>query len=232
MGSGGASGIKYVGGYTDIVDDSDDTVISFGGNLTGGISSSAQEGDLVLVYFGYSITQGSAYPLASITDYTEYVNISSTDFFISTLIVGYKFMGATPDSSLTINGGGGTICSGAVGVQVWRDVDSVTPFDVTRTTNTQSSTVEPNPPSITPITDGAYVVAGGHGAHSEGNQTFSSSDLDGFITQGQTVLTDSTIGLGYKKWVSGSFNPAKFTFSGTDSTSCSNCSTTLALRPA
>jgi hypothetical protein len=136
----------------------------------------------------------------------------------------------------TITLTGGSLSSsdaGAVAVQVWRGVDAVTPLDVTSTTATTTNSVLCDPPAITPITNGAIIISGGAGAHNEGaDGTFSSSDLTDFRTVGSNDTNDVTIGLGYKIWTSGEFDPAQFTFSEADSTSFSSASVTLALRPA
>lgn len=224
--------IAYVGGYAQtLIGTTSDVVVTFGGNLTGGVSNSASEGDLVIVYFGTGSVVEQAISISGYTQLTKlYVDASLYD---TNLLVAYKFMGSTPDTSITLLGGTfDTRDAGAVCIQVWRNVNLTTPFDVTTTTDTNSSTVLCDPPSITPVTSGSYIVSGGAGAHSRGIPVFTSSDLSGFISVGSNDTRDVAIGLGYKEWVSGSFDPSQFTFGGLDSTSNSNASVTIALRPA
>lgn len=223
--------IEYVGGYTTgFVGQTTDITITFGGNLTGGLAASASAGDLVVVYFGTGSTVDRD---LVVSGYTEVAEIYANDTVDTNLVVAYKFMGPVPDTTFVLTGGTlDTLDAGAVAVQVWRNVNPTTPMDVTGTTATGTNSVLCNPPAITPTTAGAYIVAGGAGGHNAGAQTFSSSDLDGFISSGGNATNDATIGLGYKKWTTGSFNPAAFTFSGTSSTSYSWAAVTLALRPA
>lgn len=222
--------ITYVGGYTEaFVGQTSDYTVTFGGNLTGGVASSASAGDLVIVYFGTgSIVNNDLV----VNEYKEIAELYADDTNDTSLVVAYKFMGSTPDTTFTLTGGtqGGTD-AGAVAVQVWRNVD-VLPFDVVATTATGTNSVLCNPPAITPLTAGSYIVSGGAGGHLRGAQTYSSSDLTNFISSGENDTYDVTIGLGYKEWTSGEFNPAEFSFSGVNSSNYSWAAVTLALRPA
>ena len=226
-----SANITYVGGYTTaFVGTTSSIVITFGGNLTGGLASSASAGDLVVVYFGVSAS--GAVPLV-IAGYTEVASLSASDTYDANLLVEYKFMGVTPDTTFTLIGGTDSENNGgAVVVQVWRGVDTVLPFDVTRTTDTGNNSVLCAPPAITPVTQGSVIVSGGAGAHNTGTQTYSSSDLSGFLSSGANDSNDVTIGAGYFYWTAGVFNPAEFTFSAADSVSFSWAAVTLALQPA
>lgn len=226
------SGIKYVGGYTlGFLGQTTDITVNFNGNLVGGGGISAIPGDLVIIYFG---TASSADRNLTISGYTELVELFSSDDIDTNLVVAYKFMGSTPDSSFILTGGTQSIDDGGVvAVQVWRNVNSTTPFDVAHVTAIGSNTVLCTPPAITPISAGSYIISGGVGSHSRGVRTYSSLDLNGFISIGSgNDVYDATVGLGYKQWISGSFNPAQFTFSEDDQLTSSWASVTLALRPA
>jgi hypothetical protein len=119
--------------------------------------------------------------------------------------------------------------AGGVYVSVWRDVDTT----VTQRGffNTSIVGVRPNPPPTTPDAAGAYIVAAGAGAHTDGVDTFSSSNLDDFRSAGANDNNDVTIGGGYEQWSSGQFDPAQFTFSGTDNANFSNASCTISFVP-
>jgi hypothetical protein len=224
------SGIQYVGGYVEGFAGTTSNITITLTSLTGGLASSPAAGDIVIVYFG---TSSTADRNLVVSGYTEVVELYSNDLIDTNLVVAYKFMGVTPDTSFTLTGGTlSTADAGAVAVQVWRNVNVGTPLDVTQTTSTITDSVLANPPAITPITSGAVVVAGGAGAHSDGTQTFSSSNLTGFISVGAVDNFDVTIGLGYHVWTSGAFDPAAFTFSGDDDSFFSSAAVTLALRPA
>ena len=234
---GAPAGIQYVGGYVQGFAGTAGNITITLTSLTGGLASSPSTDDLVIVYFG----AGSVADINLIVSgYTEIVELYSNDTFDTNLVVAQKFMGATPDTSFTLTPASGNTSptgtldnAGAVAVQVWRGVDSVTPFDVTQTTDSEQATVLCDPPPITPITSGAIIVSGGAGAHIRGSLgTYSSSDLTAFLSAAGNDVNDATIGLGYHVWTSGSFDPAAFTFSGSDSTSFSWAAVTLALRPA
>lgn len=225
-----SSKIQFVGGYaTSFVGTTSTTVITFGGNLTGGLAASASAGDIVVVYFGVG---SDADEVLNISGYTEIAQLAPVDTYIANLSVGYKFMGVTPDTTFSLIGGtGATRNAGAVVVQVWRGVDTVLPLGVNSTTATGISSALCNPPAITPTAQGSIIVSGGAAAHIDGAQTFSSSDLSGFLSVGGIDDFDVTIGAGYVGWVSGSFNPAAFTFSGTSASTNSWAAVTLALQP-
>jgi hypothetical protein len=225
------SPIQYVGGHAEGFVGTTSNVTIFIDDLLGGLASAPAAGDLVIVYFGTGSTVDRN---LVVSGYTEVVELYSSDTHNTNLAVAYKFMGGTPDSSFVLTGG--TLSAddgGAVAVQVWRGVDSTTPLDVTRTTATGSNSVLCNPPAITPTTSGAIIVSGGAGAsNAAAIGLFSSSDLTDFISETGRDTKDVTIGLGYKVWTSGSFDPAAFTFSTSDSTNNSWAAVTLALRPA
>ena len=222
-----AAAIEYVGGYTQGFSGTTSNVtITFGGNLTGGIASSASEGDIVIVYFGTGSTSDQNLVVAG---YTEIQELYSNDTFDTNLVVAYKQMGATPDTTFVLTGGTlSTLDAGAVVVQVWRNVD---PDLILATTATGNNSVLCDPPAVTPTIAGSYIVAGGAGGHSRGTFTYSSSDLTAFRSVGANDSNDVTVGVGYHEWASGAFNPAAFTFGSTNSTDFSWAAVTLVLRP-
>lgn len=70
--------------------------------------------------------------------------------------IHYKWMGTTPDTSVTMQGTNRSTCDSAIAYAL-RGVDLATPFDVaTVSTAGQSS---PNPAAITTVTNGAMVIA-------------------------------------------------------------------------
>lgn len=227
--------IEYVGGRTlGFAGTTSNVNVSLSGTLSGGLASSPSVGDLVIVYFGTGSTADRDLVIGSFFfPYTEVTELYADSTFDTNLVVAYRRLTSFDTNFVTLTGGTlSTNDAGAVAIQVWRGVDAGDPFDVTATTATTTNTVLCNPPAITPASDGAIIVSGGAGAHNDGTDTFSSSDLTDFLTVGSNDTNDVTIGLGYKVWTSGAFDPAQFTFSGTDSTSFSSASVTLALRPA
>lgn len=229
-GNQGSVPIEYVGGYVQgFVGSSSNINISLT-SLTGGLASAPAAGDFVLVYFGNG--DGGLASL-TISTYSQIALLNASDTNDTNLVVGYKFMGATPDTTVTFTGGtASSENAGAVYISVWRNVDTTSPLDVTSTTATGSNSVLCNPPAITPVTAGSYIVSGGSGGHAAGTRTYSSSNLTDFLSAGANDVYDVTIGGGYNVWTSGSFDPAQFTFSTSDSTAYSWAAVTVALRPA
>lgn len=212
---------QFVGGKTAELGDNDppDAIALTG--LSGGTDSSPSEGDLVIVAFccAGTVDMNLAIDTAGYTDVAELYANGTRD---ANLLVGYKFMGASPDASVTVSGGEAN--RGAVAaIHVWRSVDSGTPLDVSATTATGTGTGQPNPPSITPISTGAVVIAVGGGSGPSGMEAnFTQSELSNFITESEgnndvagNVVT-ATVGMGSFAWSSGAFNPAAWTGGSTD----------------
>jgi hypothetical protein len=227
----GPATIEYVGGRTQGgAGTTGNITISLNGTLTGGLSSSPQDGDIVIVAIEMCGTTNKSYRIST---YTQIADLYANDTEDSNLQVGYKFMSATPDTSVTITGGtGSTADAYAAIVHVWRGVDSTTPLDVTPTTASLTNTGIPNPPAITPTSTGAMIVVAAGTAHTGGIDTFGATYLDNFLTVGANDSNDATAGMGNIAWTSGSYDPAAWTFSQTNSTAFSTNSVTMALRPA
>lgn len=225
--------IQYVGGTTAQITGSTSTTTSISLTaLTGGMDTQPREGDVVIVYYGTGSTVDRAIGVTT-AGYTEIVELYSNDNLDTNLSVSYKAMSSTPDTSVVVSGTGNNADSGSVVIKVFRNVDLGNILDVTSTTATGIDSVLCNPPAITPVTVGAVIVSGGSGAHTQGVQTFSSSDLVNFSSVGgPDNTTDSTTGMGFYNWISGAVDPAAFTFSTTNSVNFSWAAVTLALRPA
>lgn len=224
-----ASIITYVGGYTFSFAGTTSTTSVSLTSLTGGAGSAPITGDLVIVYYGVGSTANRT---LSATDYIQVAEITRSGGYDANLYVGYKFMGPTPDTTLTLSSTGSVDDAGVCAISVWRNVDLIIEQDTTATTATSALTTRPNPPAITPVTTGTVIVSGGTGACSAANLgTFTSSNLSGFITASSSDTNSAAIGLGYNQWSGGSFDPALFGFTGTDTTQGSAAAVTLALRP-
>jgi hypothetical protein len=200
-------------------------------DLTGGSDTAPSAGDFVVVYYGTG-SNTTARAITVNSSYTNLTKFGANDTYDANLVVGYKFMGSAPDTSVEVSGTLSTADAGAVVVHVFRGVDQTTPLDVTSVTATGTNSVLCNPGAITPSTAGAWIVAGGAGAHIGGTDTYSSSDLSSFRTVGSNDSYDVTVGAGLKTdWTSGPFDPAAFTWSDSSTTSYSWAAYTLALRP-
>lgn len=229
-------GIVFVGGNTGIVAGatSGNTTIALNAGLTGGIASAAAAGDLVIAAYA---TSSAGDRTLAITDGTTAYTLIDTelwadDTYDTNLRVCYKVMGSTPDAATTFGPTGNISDAGAMAVYVFRGVDATTPLDVAAVPSTILSTSRPDPPAITPVTAGAFIVGVGAAGHSGGTDTFTSADLLSFLTVGSNDSNDVTLGIGHFKWMPGKNDPAAFGHTQSDSISFSSAAMTIALRPA
>lgn len=232
--------ISYVGGQAGgFLGTLSDQTITF--SLSGGSDSTPGAGDLVVVSYAIGVGASSDLSMtiknATATDYTlagsELYQAGSGNSRNTNLRVAYRFMPGTPETTCVLSNTTDTSWPGTYTIHVYRGIDTVTPMDVTVTTATGQSTHLANPPSITPVTIGAWIQAIGAGASTTGVAVFTSSDLSGFISNAQIDGKESVIGSGYKSdWTSGAFDPAVFAGGGTDNANDSWAAVTLVLRPA
>lgn len=237
FGAGGSDPIVFVGGNTATrLAATGSYTMSLTSGLTGGISSSASSGDFVIA--AMTVASRSANNIDPITDGTNnYTDFTGSPFEVadsggvySALRVMYKFI--TSDTTVTFPNFPGTGGSGVSALYVFRNVNTSTPSDVTPTTATLASSVLANPPSITPVTSGSYIVCVGGGNHLGGVDTYSSSDLTDFLSAGADSSQDASLGIGHKPdWVSGAFDAAAFTFTQADDVGDSSTAMSIALRP-
>jgi hypothetical protein len=183
--------LQYVGGKTASIVGSTATVTNVSlTDLTGGLASSPAEGDFVLVAYATHSTADRSIGVTT-SGYAEIAELYANDSRDVNLSVSWKIMGPTPDSAVDISATGATADPGAVAIHVWRGVDAATSLDVTSTTSTGLDSWVPNPPSITPVTSGAVVIAVGAGAGGSGTTVIgdlSSSELSNFQTVSISVL--------------------------------------------
>lgn len=231
------SGIQYVGGLD--VDGSGWTnvphTISLSGSLTGGIAASPQAGDFCIVSYcaagtadrsGRSISNavGEFTPL-----YSTYVN----DINDISITVKYKFLESPIDYDVIagpISSSGNGV---SVSIQVFRGVNTITPFDVTSVSAGTANTALVDPGSITPTTAGSVIGLFAAAARGISISTpFTSSDYDKFIATsypgtGRSLAT----AFGIKFWTSGAFDAAALGGPSLNAND-SNAYITFALRPA
>jgi hypothetical protein len=188
-----------------------------------------QQGDMVIV--AYEST-GSVDKSLPIVGYTTIADVYANAGRDSNLIVAYKFMGPSPDTQVTIERTDSGDDAGAVVIQAYRGVNLENPFDGVTTVGF-GNTVIPTPPDITPITTGAKIVIVGGGGHSRGGSVTYGSNLSNFLSISRDAnVNDAIIGMGHVDWAGGTYDPASFTFSGSDNTSnFASTAVTMALRP-
>lgn len=223
LGTNVDAGIKYVGGYVDTFAGTSSNVTVSLTSLTGGLASAPAAGDLVIVYFGTgSVTNDNLV----VAGYTELVELYSSDVEDTNMVVAYKYMTATPDTSFVLTGGSlDASNAGSVAVQVFRDAL----ISSEQASATGINGGRPNPPGVTPTTSGSVVVVGGSAGGTSSN--FTSSDLTNFITDGRSDTHSVTTGMGFYRWSSGTFDPSQFG-GGTTDTQASWAAYTLTIKPA
>jgi hypothetical protein len=228
-----AGSIEYVGGtvIAHVGNVADEPAISLT-SLTGGIGSAPIEGDMVIVTYGIGANVTNVDVAVTTSGYFEVADLQYNNGGGDSANLGvfYKFMTASPDTSVTVTTTTNASWAGSISIQVWRGVNSTSPMDVPATTATGTATGRPTPPPITPSTAGAKVVCCGAGACTTGAD-FTTSDLSNFITEYSLDTYAVTSGMGSFNWTSGTFTPAQWGGNsnvGTDSW----CAVTMALQPA
>lgn len=110
-----------------------------------------QAGDLILVWVGTNATTSTL----AVTDFTQEIHADGTT--TRSLDMFYKVATGTETSVAITNPQGGFAWEATV--QIWRGVDTSTPFDVSNTENNAANGATFAGPSITPTTDHAVVVS-------------------------------------------------------------------------
>ena len=205
---------------------------SVGGMTVSLTSLSLQQDDVVVV--GFLLASNTDRSIGVNTaGYTEEAELFANDTYDANLSVSWKRMGSTPDSSVDVSGPGSSTHPARIIARGYRGVDTTTAMDVARTTATGTNGLLVDPPSITPTTSGALIVAWGCGAANAAalSTAYSSSDLTDFTSGIVSNSYDLAYGVGHKSWTSGAFDAAAWTGTETATTD-SRASVVLALRPA
>jgi len=193
-----------------------------------------QENDLVL----YSVSvarDGTGAPNITSSGYTNIVDQLLADDTEDALIsVWYKFMGSTPDTSVISTATGDAGDSVVAQARVYRAVNTTTPIDVTTTTNAQTNTLIPDPPSITPVTALSMAVVFGAGSYTNDFSYEAAGENPRVASSGGLETSDIAF-LSYEslRATASAFDPDEFVLAtGSDNTSAAAVSVTVALRPA
>lgn len=197
-------------------------------SLTGGTNTTPQAGDLVVL--AISLGAAATTLMTAPAGYTQIAMFASNGTtYDSVLYVGYKVMGATPDTTFPIPSALSTANSQMAVVFVWRNFDVSSPLDVTSTVATGVSGRLANPPSITPATSLSVIMAIGACAYRGTVVSFTNATLSGFRTTSGNDTYDGALGAGYFNWTSGTYDPSAFSITGS-TTSDSWTALTLAIR--
>jgi hypothetical protein len=199
------------------------------GNALLKLPTNLQQNDLVVVIAN---TSSNTADDVAVSGYTTVCALSTADTYDSYLYIGYKFMGATPDTTVTLAAMAASGNSGSMQVLCIRGVNTTTPLDVTTQTATLTNTAIIDAPSITPTTSGSLIISAIASA-TDSNAAY--KDQDGSwsgtanLNSYGTYYSNQFVGI--KKWVSGTFNPTTPTFDRTDAVTYSVSACTFALRP-
>lgn len=230
VGATGYTPISYVGGQANgRAGSTSTTAVTFA--FTGGSASVPAAGDLVVIALSTGSTVDRDLAISGYTEITG-TDIYADDTIDTNLAVFYKFMGGTPDTTVTIPSTGSIADAQRWDIRCFRNVDASTPIDVSAVTATGINSRLANPGSITPTTTGAVVYVVGAAAGGTGGTFTNSNSLTAWLAGNSVDTQDAMMGAGYYTgWTSGAYDPAAFTGGGTDTTSDSWAAVCVALRP-
>ena len=226
--------ISYVGGQTSGRAGATSTsTVNFA--FTGGTNSTPSAGDLVVVTVVVgSQARNPSQTIATPSGYTNLTQLNpNTGTYDTSMVVAYKVMGSTPDTSVTMPSTGNNADAQQWTIQCFRGVDQATPMDATAVSASAGNVrAQPNPGSITPVTAGAWVVICGGGAAATGvAYTAPTNFTTNFLTGFTADTNDAQVGSGYwSGWTSGAVDPGVYG-GGSTTVVDSWAAYTLALRP-
>lgn len=208
--------------------------------LTGGSGSSAIEGDIVVVIWGWA-TNAVADPgtlTMSTSGYTyAFTDLYANDTREANMRMAWKVMTSTPDTAAVCNRVSNGAYGGGIAVQVWRGVDTASPLTGTASGVAITNSNHGNPPAITPAVNNAVVIVGmvGSGATTATGTKTAPTNYGTYhvSTKGDGTGADCYIALSARLLSGGSGvseDPAAYS-GGSTSTSDGACAGTLALQP-
>lgn len=218
----GAKDQRYSGRTSDIT-------FNLSSGLIGGLSSTPENGDFLVVFVA-----GSKATTTQMTADSRYTSVSqrmangtNTDFELDTYIGTY---GPSVQNYFISGGTKNSAWPCVVACLVFRKVDEDTPLDVSVQGGTFPNTVSPSSlGSITPVTAGA-VIAGfwGSGVNTSTIYVNLFNELDNNWNEYSNDTYSMGVGYGYETWSSGTVS---FPRTLNSNTNYSAASTVLALRP-
>ncbi len=176
-----------------------------GGNVTINLPTMAQ-GDVVFAFGGHVFRAATTVGPSS-AGYSNLVNLNTSGVAFD---ISYKVMGAVPDTTFVGLGTGNAADETAYGVYVLRGVSAAI-VDATTTTAGPTTSTNPDCPSITTKTDGAWVLALALSVVNDASVTIPSGYINGVAANG-TDTNPATVGGGtLLKSAFGAEDPASFT---------------------
>lgn len=226
---------QYVGGVSGV--GTDVYNISLAGTLTGGIGTSPQAGDIVVV--GVAVGSASIPAAQSVSgDVSGAYTTAHTELQVASTwdvnyVTAYKVMGAVADSSIAVQRYQSSSYGGATVVQVWRGVNPTSPLATAAVTSSGVGSSRGDAPVITPSTPGAVILAFSAGTQTSSGSAFTAPAgmVNAVSVSGNGITSDVGVVVASVNWLGGAYNPAAVT-GGTTSASSAWASATIALRPA
>lgn len=198
-------------------------------SLINGIDTQPSADDIVIIQL---VSGGATSAVLSIitSGYTTLANLTASSTRSVNSLCSYKFMGATPDTSITFSGSGSTAWALCGVINVYRNVSQTDTFPIVNTA-TFSNTVKPTPPAITPSSGAFSILCGGGGGHDQGNAPYTNVEpFTNFTSTSANDSVDGIVGLGDIPWTSGTFTPVRWAAGIGDSTDFSSTAFTAAMR--
>jgi hypothetical protein len=202
-------------------------------SLTGGIDTQPSQNDLVIVVNGAYGTSDISMGVST-SGFTKEAEGYSDDTRDTNAAFSWKIMTGTPDTVVSCDGSGNAANGAAAVCQVWRGVDTTTPFDVALVHGGGIDEARVNTGAITPVTTDAIVGSCGIGVSAAVQGTLSAPtgyNL-GFIQGGVDPGIACVALIAAKAWGGGTENAAVFGGTWTTSSSDSWYGFAFALRPA
>lgn len=224
---GAAVSIGFVQSHSELATSTTDVTVDMSG-------WGLLENDIVIVFVSECNAGTSSVAMVS-AGWTQIgSDLYGDDTYDNTSAAYYKIMGATPDTSFTVDGRDGSSEPSAVIAYAFRGVDTVSPLDVTPTTLAAANGGNPTPPAITTVTDGCVILC--HGSGSGSSMTTAPTPGANLPNNVETQTEDlGSLALGSgaawaRQSVAGTFTPDTWT-GGNSSTASGRTAFTIALRP-
>jgi hypothetical protein len=173
--------------------------------------------------------------------WTQECDLFGNDTAKTNFAVWTKFMGGTPDTSVTVPGNAASFSAVTVTIHAFRGVNTSSPYDAASVPVTGINDGHVNAGAITPVHGGTVIYVAGAvapGGSGSGTILTNPGDLNSgtneFAASYLSAITQSsTTGAGFKVWTlgDGAFDPATWG-GGRTNTACSWAALTMALRPA
>jgi hypothetical protein len=195
----------------------------------GGTSLTVRQGDLVIIGITHSMATTASRTLAQLTpvdpgaaSYSSPIaaSVQANDNNAVSIGLFYKFMGATPDATVTLPVCAASTNAIAYTIEIWRGVDQTTPFaGVAVVSASGANTGLADPPSVsTPASPKGCVVGGYFGAAVAAASVFANAGATPYDTATnmfssgvQNTATNRAVsGMGFKRGlaISTAFNAA------------------------